>query len=68
VGTASAYGVSGATGAKVLELDANCTGTVTGVYQDITTVAGQTYQLSSMWPSVRAMPPPPTPSKCSGKA
>jgi hypothetical protein len=30
----------------VLELDANCTGTVTGVYQDIATVAGQTYQLS----------------------
>ncbi|MDD3328251.1 MAG: SdrD B-like domain-containing protein, partial [Zoogloea sp.] len=46
VNTAGAFGVSAVTGAKVLELDANCTGTVTGVYQDIATVAGQSYQLS----------------------
>ncbi|WP_298624811.1 SdrD B-like domain-containing protein, partial [uncultured Zoogloea sp.] len=46
VNTAGAYGVSAVTGAMVLELDANKTNTVTGVYQDITTVAGQSYQLS----------------------
>ncbi|MBP7627364.1 MAG: carboxypeptidase regulatory-like domain-containing protein, partial [Zoogloea sp.] len=46
VNTAGAYGVSAVTGAMVLELDAYKTNTVTGVYQDITTVAGQSYQLS----------------------
>ncbi|WP_374241629.1 SdrD B-like domain-containing protein, partial [Zoogloea sp.] len=46
VGSASRYGVSGATGSNVAELDANTTCTVTGFYQDVATVAGQTYQLS----------------------
>ena len=46
VSTAGSFGVSGATGSYVAELDANKTGTVTGFYQDVATVAGQTYQLS----------------------
>jgi len=47
VSTASSYGVTGATGSNVLELDARTTGTTgTGIYQDVQTVAGQTYTLS----------------------
>ncbi|MCK6373166.1 MAG: carboxypeptidase regulatory-like domain-containing protein, partial [Zoogloea sp.] len=46
INTAGAYGVSGVTGAKVVELDANTTCTVTGLYQDVATVAGQSYQLT----------------------
>jgi len=46
INTGSAYGVTGVTGSKVLELDANTTYTKTGIYQDIKTVAGQTYELS----------------------
>ncbi|KAB2964537.1 SdrD B-like domain-containing protein [Zoogloea sp.] len=46
VSTATSFGVSGASGSYVAELDANKTGTVTGFYQDVTTVAGQSYQLS----------------------
>lgn len=46
-GSASAYGVSGASGARVVELDANVTwSSGTGLYQDVQTTAGQTYQLS----------------------
>ncbi|MDT7837383.1 SdrD B-like domain-containing protein [Aquabacterium sp. OR-4] len=45
VGTASGYGVTGATGNQVVEVDANnCA--VGGLYQDVATTAGQTYQLS----------------------
>lgn len=44
--TLSWFGVTGATGAKAVELDANIAGSGTGFYQDVTTVAGQTYQLS----------------------
>ncbi len=40
------FGVTGATGAKAVELDANIAGSGTGLYQDVSTVAGQTYQLS----------------------
>jgi hypothetical protein len=46
VGTAGAYGVSAVTGAMVAELDANCVGSNTGFYQNVATVAGQTYQLT----------------------
>jgi uncharacterized repeat protein (TIGR01451 family) len=49
VGKASTYGVTGATGNNVVELDANKTGSCnigTGLYQDVQTTAGQTYQLS----------------------
>lgn len=47
VGGASAYGVTGANGSNVVELDANRTGTSgTGLYQDILTEAGRSYQLS----------------------
>ena len=46
VGTAGAYGVSAVTGAMVAELDANCAGSNTGFYQNVATVAGQTYQLT----------------------
>ena len=45
VNTATSYGVTGATGAKVAELDANSCGT-TGFYQVIQTTAKQTYELS----------------------
>ncbi len=45
VNTASCYGVTGATGANVAELDANRSGAA-GFYQDIQTRAGQSYQLS----------------------
>ena len=48
-GAASAYGVTGATGATVVELDARYTASLfggTGLYQDVKTTAGQTYQLS----------------------
>ena len=45
VNTATSYGVTGATGAKVAELDANSCGT-TGFYQAIQTTAKQTYELS----------------------
>lgn len=46
VALASYFGVSGATGSYAAELDSNKTGTLTGFYQDVATVAGQTYQLS----------------------
>lgn len=46
VGPASLYGVTGATGIRVLELDSLTAGSGTGVYQDVSTAAGQIYQLS----------------------
>ena len=46
VNAASCFGVSGATGTYVAELDANTAGSNTGFYQNVATVAGQTYQLS----------------------
>ena len=46
VGPASLYGVTGATGIRVLELDSNTAGSGTGIYQDVSTAAGQVYQLS----------------------
>lgn len=47
VGTAGSYGVTGATGTNVVELDANRTcSTGTGLYQDVRTTVGQSYQLS----------------------
>ena len=46
VATAATYGVTGATGHRVMELDANTTCTVTGVYQDVATAAGKQYELS----------------------
>ena len=45
VNTATVFGVTGATGLKVAELDANVCGT-TGFYQAIQTTAKQTYELS----------------------
>ena len=45
--TAASYGVTGATGARVVELDANRTySNNTGLGQDVQTVAGQSYTLS----------------------
>ena len=44
VAKATVYGVTGASGTQVLELDANKA--VGSIYQDIATTAGQTYQLS----------------------
>jgi hypothetical protein len=45
VGKASSYGVTGATGSNVLELDANICGSGTGVYQDVATQVNRTYDL-----------------------
>ncbi len=45
VNTAGAFGVTGATGSKVAELDANSCG-VGGFYQHVATTVGQAYQLS----------------------
>lgn len=48
-GKASTYGVTGATGSTVVELDARYTFSLlggTGLYQDVKTTAGQSYQLS----------------------
>lgn len=47
INTPASYGVSGATGNQVVELDANIGGSPTGFYQDITTQANQTYVLSA---------------------
>ncbi|MCX7089637.1 MAG: jacalin-like lectin, partial [Methylococcales bacterium] len=46
VNLATIYGVTGATGTKVAELDANIAGTGSGFFQMVTTQLGQSYSLS----------------------
>lgn len=46
IGPATAYGVGGASGQQVVELDANIQGQNTGFYQLINTTANQNYQLA----------------------
>ncbi len=46
IGRASNYGLSGATGTQIAELDSNVAGSGTGFFQNITTQAQQMYQVS----------------------
>jgi serine-aspartate repeat-containing protein C/D/E len=46
VGAATSYGVTGASGSHVVEVDANAAGNGTGLYQDIYTQANRVYELS----------------------